>query len=379
MAAIKNVLVTGASGFIGSNLVLALNRCPDVEVIGVDVDSPAMELERAFGICDTVFHLAGINRPETEKEFEEGNVGSLATVLDSFEQRGRNPFVVLSSSAQALLDNPYGRSKKRAEDILLKYSQRTSTPVRIFRLPGVFGKWCRPNYNSVVATFCHNIARDLPIAISDPAKEIEIVHVDVVTAAFLALLKAQVDIRGTSFLPVEPAYRISLGALAEKLRRFRAVRETLVQPNLDDPFERSLFGTYLSYLPEDEFAYELKPSKDARGILTELLKLDGHGQIFVSRTLPGMTRGNHYHDLKTEKFVILDGEAVIRFRHMVTGKIIEYPVSGRKMRVVDIPPGWTHSIENIGTSEMIVFFWASEVFNPARPDTFNAKVLNEKT
>lgn len=375
----KNILVTGAAGFIGKNLVLALSRCPDIEVIGVDVDSPATELERAFGICDVVFHLAGINRPETEKEFEEGNVGSLATILDGFEQRGRNPFVVLSSSAQALLDNPYGRSKKQAEDILLEYSRRTSTPVRIFRLPGVFGKWCRPDYNSVVATFCHHIARDLPIAISDPAHEIEIIHVDVVVAAFLALLKAEIDIRGASFLPVEPAYRISLGALAEKLRLFRAVRETLVQPNLNDLFDRSLFGTYISYLPEAEFAYELKPREDARGNLTEFLKLDGHGQIFVSRTLPGITRGNHYHDLKTEKFVVLDGEAVIRFRHMVTGKIIEYPVNGHEMRVVDIPPGWTHSIENIGISEMIVLFWASEIFDPARPDTFLAKVLNEKT
>jgi len=375
----KHVLVTGAAGFIGKNLVLTLSRCRDVEVIGVDVDSAASELEHAYEICDAVFHLAGINRPQTEKEFEEGNVGFLATVLDRFEQRSRNPLIVLSSSTQALLDNPYGRSKKRAEDVLFEYSQRTSTPVRIFRLPGVFGKWCRPNYNSVVATFCYNIARDLPITISDPAQEIEIVHVDDVVAAFSALVKAEVDINGTSFLKVEPAFRITLGVLAEKLRRFRSIRETLVQPSLSDPFDRRLFGTYLAYLSEGGFAYELKPNEDARGNLTELLKLEGHGQIFVSRTLPGITRGNHYHDLKTEKFVVLDGEAVIRFRHMVTGKIIEYPVNGREIRVVDIPPGWTHSIENIGTSEMIVLFWASEVFDPARPDTFYAKVLNEKT
>jgi UDP-2-acetamido-2,6-beta-L-arabino-hexul-4-ose reductase len=231
----------------------------------------------------------------------------------------------------------------------------------------------------VVATFCHNIARDLPIGISDPAHMIEIVHVDDVVAAFLTLLKTEVEIHGASFLTVEPALRITLGALAEKLRRFRSIRETLVQPDLSDPFDRRLFGTYLSYLPEGGFAYELKPNEDARGILTELLKLGGHGQIFVSRTLPGITRGNHYHDLKTEKFVVLAGEAVIRFRHMITGKIIEYPVSGREIQVVDIPPGWTHSIENIGTSEMLVLFWASEVFDPVRPDTFFAKVLDEKT
>jgi UDP-2-acetamido-2,6-beta-L-arabino-hexul-4-ose reductase len=323
--------------------------------------------------------LAGVNRPEKEKEFEEGNVGSLATLLAGIERLGRNPLVVLSSSTQALLDNPYGRSKKRAEDALLEYSQRTSMPVRIFRLPGVFGKWCRPNYNSVIATFCHNIARDLPIAISDPAKEIEIVHVDDIIDAFLALLNPEAFIQGASFQSIKPMFRITLGDLAEKLRRFRAVRETMSQPSLADPFDRRLFGTFVSYLSEGEFDYKLTRREDERGVLAELLKLVGYGQFFISRTHPGIIRGNHYHDLKVEKFVVLEGEAIIRFRHMVTSEMLEYPVEGREMRVVDIPPGWTHSIENIGTSEMIVLFWASEVFDPARPDTFFAKVLDEKT
>ena len=374
----NRVLVTGAEGFIGKNLRLALGREAGTEIIGVDLGTAAAVLERGLDEAEAVIHLAGVNRPEKENEFEDGNVGSLAAVLAGLERRGRRPLVVLSSSIQALLDNPYGRSKKRAEDALLDFHRRTGAAVRIFRLPGVFGKWCRPNYNSVVATFCHNIARDLPISISDPDREIDLVHVDDVVAAFLAALKAGPGPGGASFLSVTPVFRVSLGALAGKIQAFRAVRETLAQPALDDPFDRRLFGTYVSYLPEEEFDYDLAVREDERGALAELLKLGGHGQIFVSRTRPGVTRGNHYHDSKVEKFVVLEGEAVIRFRRLTTGEIIEYPVCGREMRVVDIPPGWTHSIENVGTAEMIVLFWASEIFDPARPDTFAAKVRNEK-
>ena len=374
----RRVLVTGAEGFIGKNLRLALGRESGTEIIGVDLGTAAAVLERGLDEADAVIHLAGVNRPDTEKEFEDGNVGSLATVLSGLERRGRRPLVVLSSSIQALLDNPYGRSKKRAEDVLLDFHRRTGAAVQIFRLPGVFGKWCRPNYNSVVATFCHNIARDLPISISDPAREIDLVHVDDVAAAFLEAVKAGPGPGRASFLSVTPAFRVALGALAGKIRTFRAVRETLAQPALDDPFDRRLFGTYVSYLPEDEFDYDLAVREDERGSLAELLKLGGHGQIFVSRTRPGVTRGNHYHDSKVEKFVVLEGEAIIRFRRLTTGEVIEYPVCGREMRVVDIPPGWTHSIENVGAAEMVVLFWASEIFDPARPDTFAAKVKNEK-
>jgi len=374
----KRVLVTGAAGFIGKNLVLALSRRPGIEVIGVDVDSPKATLDRALDVCEVVFHLAGVNRPEKETEFEEGNVGSLAPVLEGLERRGRRPLIVLSSSTQTLLDNPYGRSKKRAEDTLLEYAKRTGAPVRMFRLPGVFGKWCRPNYNSVVATFCYNVAHNLPVQISDRAREIEIIHVDDVVSAFIALLNEEGGFQGAAFALVEPVYQVTLGALADKLLQFRTSRETLAQPNLSTRFDRRLLGTYISYLPEDEFDYELPQKEDARGILAEFLKLDGHGQIFVSRTYPGVTRGNHYHDFKVEKFVVLEGEAVIRFRHMATGETVEYPVVGREMRVVDIPPGWTHSIENVGSAEMIVLFWSSEVFDSVRPDTYAAKVLNEK-
>jgi len=374
----SRILVTGIEGFIGKNLRMALERDAGTEIIGVDLGTAAAVLVRGLDEADAVIHLAGVNRPDTEKEFEDGNVGSLEEILSGLERRGRRPLIVLSSSIQALLDNPYGRSKKRAEDVLLDFSRRTGAAVRIFRLPGVFGKWCRPNYNSVVATFCHNIARDLPISISDPAREIDLVHVDDVAAAVLEAVKAGPGPGGAAFLSVTPAFRIALGALAGKIQAFRAARETLAQPALDDPFDRRLFGTYVSCLPEDEFDYDLAVREDERGSLAELLKLGGHGQIFVSRTRPGVTRGNHYHDSKVEKFVVLEGEAVIRFRRLTTGEIIEYPVCGREMRVVDIPPGWTHSIENVGTAEMVVLFWASEIFDPARPDTFAAKVRHEK-
>lgn len=370
----KRVLITGAAGFIGKNTTLTLQRDPQFEVKETDIDSPKGDLDNALQCCEAIIHLAGTNRPRESESFEDGNVGSLASILDGIERRGRNPLIILSSSTQALLDNPYGRSKKKAEDLLLSHSERTGTPARIFRLPGVFGKWCRPNYNSVVATFCYNIANGLPVKISDPNSEIDIVHVDDVIAAFLLLLNPRETLQGAALVDVKPAFRVKLGHLAEKLQAFHSCRDSLAQPNLKAPFDSRLFGTFMSYMPEDSLAYDLPQKKDHRGVLAEFLKLGGHGQIFISRTAPGITRGNHYHDLKVEKFVVLEGKAILRLRHMVSGTVVEYPVKGREMRVVDIPPGWTHSIENVGMGELIVLFWSSEVFDPARPDTYAAEV-----
>jgi UDP-2-acetamido-2,6-beta-L-arabino-hexul-4-ose reductase len=372
VAEVKRVLVTGAAGFIGRNLVLALRRRSGFEVRETDVETPAAALAAALADCDVVFHLAGINRPEDPGEFERGNAESLRTVLEILCRRDRPPVLVLSSSAQALLDNPYGRSKKNAEDALLKYAAEAKAAVRIFRLPGVFGKWGRPNYNSVVATFCYNTARGLPLQITDPGREIEIVHVDDVVAAFQSAAgEAQGEPR---FERVEPVFRVTLGRLASLLGEFRENRDTLQIPDLADPFLRKLYGTYLAYLPPAGFAYDLVQKTDSRGTLAELLKLGGRGQVFVSRTHPGVTRGRHYHDLKFEKFVVLEGEAVIEFRHMATNETASYPVAGTDFRVVDIPPGWTHTITNVGRSEMVVLFWSSEVFDPARADTFPAEV-----
>jgi UDP-2-acetamido-2,6-beta-L-arabino-hexul-4-ose reductase len=356
----KKVLVTGAKGFIGRNLVVALGRQPDIETISVDIGTPEKELTRGLDTCDVVFHLAGINRPLREQEYETGNVGSLATVLFGLEKRQRRPHIVFSSSAQALLNNPYGLSKRKAEELLFDYCYRTGSSASVFRLPGVFGRWCRPNYNSVVATFCHNIARDVPIQISDPSHEIELIYVGDVVQALIGLLPTKHE--GAVFFAVAPAFRIKLGDLAKKLYEFRKSRETLATADLSDPFLQRLFGTYISYIPSEGFAYELER------------KADGHGQFFVSRTWPGITRGNHYHDTKVEKFLVLEGEGLIRFRSLATNERVEYKVSGHDFKVIDIPPGWTHSIQNVGNSEMIVLFWASEIFDAERPDTYPAEV-----
>ena len=364
----KRVLVTGSKGFIGRNLLLALGRNSEIESIAVDIDTPETELHRGLDVCDIVIHLAGVNRPEEESEYEMGNIDSLTKVLSGLELRQKRSLVVLSSSTQALLDNPYGRSKRRAEELLFDYCRRTGSSARIFRLPGVFGKWCRPNYNSVVATFCHNIARDIPIEISDPKREIELVHVDDVVSTFIGIINNKHD--GATFCDVSPVFKIGLGELAKILGEFRNGRESLRVLDISDPFLRRLFGTYMSYLPYDGFAYDLECKADQRGLLAEVLKANGHGQFFVSRTKPGVVRGNHYHDRKVEKFLVLEGEALIRFRNLATGETTEYPVSGCKLRLVDIPPGWTHSIQNVGNNEMITLFWASEVFDVDHPDTY---------
>jgi UDP-2-acetamido-2,6-beta-L-arabino-hexul-4-ose reductase len=366
------ILVTGARGFIGKNLVVALERGEGTDVFPFDLDLPVADLERGLAQGDVVFHLAGVNRPGSEEEFEKGNVDPLRDILSRLERNGRRPLLVLASSTQALRDNPYGRSKRKAEELLLDYASRTGTPARIFRLPGVFGKWCRPNYNSVVATFCHSIARGLPIEISDPAATVELVHVDDVVLAFLGLLKGGVE--GADFATVQPVFKTTLGELAGLLTDFHATRKILEVKDLSDPFHRRLFGTFVSYQPSDALAYALPVRSDVRGELAEFLKAGGHGQIFLSRTRPGITRGGHYHDLKVEKFLVVEGQAVIRFRHILTDERAEFAVSGTGLEVVDIPPGWTHSIENTGTSDLVTLFWSSEVHDPDRPDTFRAEV-----
>jgi len=251
---------------------------------------------------------------------------------------------------------------------------RTGSSAVIYRLPGVFGKWCRPNYNSVVATFCHNIARDLPIVVSDPNRVVELVHVDDVVARFMTHIEADAE-GGITHGEVTPVFAISVGELAERIRTFRAMRDTLLVADASDPLTRRLLGTYTSYIPPDDLAYPLTQRTDARGTLAELLKSSHFGQMFVSRTHPGITRGNHYHDLKVEKFCVLEGEAVIRFRSVLDDAVTEHRVSGMDFKVVDIPPGTTHSIENVGSVEMIVLFWASEILDPQRPDTHPAEVL----
>jgi UDP-2-acetamido-2,6-beta-L-arabino-hexul-4-ose reductase len=368
------ILVTGAKGFIGKNLLVALQRKPDGDIVAYDLDSPKSTLSEALAETDIIYHLAGVNRPQRIEEFKEGNFDLTRQICDELLRIGRAPAFVLSSSTQALLDNPYGCSKCQAEMVVSDYANKSGASVFIFRLPGVFGKWCRPHYNSVVATFCHNITRGLPISISDTEREVELVYIDDVVRAFSSCAEGRVPVSDDGFSFVEPSYRISLGVLAETLRSFSDSRVSLEMPDLSTSRNRALYATYLSYLPPDSFAYSLTQRADPRGELAELMKSQHVGQIFVSRTRPGITRGNHYHDTKVEKFMVLEGDAVIRFRHVLGGEVIEYPVSGHEFRVVDIPPGYTHSIENVGRSDMIVLFWAGEIFNPGTPDTFGLEV-----
>ena len=372
--------VTGAQGFIGRNLVVALSRT-GAEVVGTDVDSSFDDMIAAVRGADVVFHLAGVNRPPDEADFAAGNVGSLKDLLRALDQTvsgrpgGKPTAVVLSSSTQASADNAYGRSKKAAEEALEDYSLRAGAPVSIYRLPGVFGKWCRPNYNSVVATFCHNIARGLPVTISDPTRPLDLVYVDDVVSRFVQHLASNPP--GISRPTVAPVFQVSLGDLAQRIQGFRASRETLETGDMADPLTRRLLGTYVSYIPLEDLPYPLVQRADSRGVLAELLKSPHSGQVFVSRTKPGVTRGNHFHDLKVEKFCVLEGDAVIRFRPILGEAVTEHRVSGTDLKVVDIPPGVTHNIENVGPGEMIVLFWASEILDRERPDTHSCEVRRD--
>lgn len=388
----KNVLITGSKGFIGKNLTEALRRNNDVVIKTFDADDDLGLLESHLRDVDFIYHLAGINRPQNPAEFETGNAQSTASIVEILNKTGRNVPILLTSSIQAERDNPYGKSKKAAEDILADYKKKTGAPIYVYRLPGVFGKWSRPNYNTVVATFCYNIARGLEINISDPNYEIELVYIDDVVRYFTGhldhhSLQSLPSVEGfkeqssppvgeakgegdTCFYKIDRTFKVTLGELAAKIYNLRDMRKTLNVPDLSDYFMRCLHATYLSFLDTRDFSYSLDIKTDNRGLLFELIKSEQFGQIFVSKTYKGITRGNHYHDSKIEKFCVIQGKAAIRFRNILNKDVIEYLVSDEKIEVVDIPPGYTHHIENLSDGEMIVLFWANQIFNPDKPDTY---------
>jgi UDP-2-acetamido-2,6-beta-L-arabino-hexul-4-ose reductase len=369
------LVITGANGFVGSNLITTLRRNEDIDILPIGSDASSAELEEALAKADFVIHLAGVNRPETEDEFTAGNTDFTSTVCDLLVKHGRKVPVILSSSTQAEFDNPYGVSKRAAEEIVARYAEQTGGTALIYRLTNVFGKWCRPNYNSAVATFCHNIARGLPLTISDRSNKVKLVHVDDVIASFSEDLAAD-HAPGVVRRETSPEYSLTLGELVDQIESFRAMRESLVVPDLEPGFVQKLYSTYLAYLEEDQFAYNLTKHVDPRGSLAEFVKSPHFGQLFISRTKPGITRGDHYHHVKTEKFLVVDGQAMVRFRDIRGERdVIEYQVDGEEFRVVDIPPGYTHSIENVGKGILITVFWASEIFNQERPDTYGMPVL----
>jgi len=365
----KTILITGANGFIGKNLFFRLQDSGKYNILKFDVDNSRDDLKDFLSQADFIFHLAGVNRPQHKTEFQEVNTGLTSHILEELRGLNKRTPIVFSSSTQAALDNDYGSSKKHAEELLLRYGKETGAPIAVYRLTNVFGKWCRPNYNSVVATFCHNIAHGLPITISDPAVVVKLVYVDDVVDAFIThidgIWQNEDGIRESG-----PVFEVTLDQMAGYLNNYKAIRENLRIPPMDDPFQKRLYSTYLSYLPVNEFAYRPFERTDNRGKLVELLKSPASGQMFVSTTHAGITRGNHYHHTKVEKFIVIKGKATIRFRKIDSEEIITYSVSDNPIEIVDIPPGYTHHIENAGEEDMIVLFWANEMFDQNKPDTY---------
>jgi UDP-2-acetamido-2,6-beta-L-arabino-hexul-4-ose reductase len=376
------VLITGAEGFVGKNLQLRLAERKDVEVVCFTRKHSVDQLAYLLQEVDFVFHLAGINRTEHLQDFITGNVnltrylcqavGAIAVVS------GKRVPVVYTSSTQAESDNPYGSSKRGAETALFELRREHGVPVHIFRLPNVFGKWCKPNYNSVVATFCNNIARSLPIKVNDPAAPVTLVYVDDVIKRFVQLMDGadptvgEVEVNG--FIGVTPKYTTTVGELARQIQAFKDSRMSLTSERVGRGLVRALYSTYVSYIPPESFVYTVPQYIDSRGVFTEMLKTPDCGQFSYFTAHPGITRGGHYHHSKTEKFLVIKGQARFKFRHMQTDETHELLTSGDKAEVVETVPGWTHDITNIGADEMIVMLWANEVFDREWPDTFSCAV-----
>jgi len=372
----KTVLVTGSEGFIGKNLIVRLKELDNVEIKSFDKEEDADTLKKFLKESDFIFHLAGVNRPEKVEEFKKVNTGLTKSVIDLLEEMNKKIPIVITSSIQAELDNPYGKSKKMAEDELIKYSKKNRVPVYIYRLPNVFGKWSRPNYNSVVSTFCYNICHNIDIIISDSEKELELVYIDDVVEEFISLLnRKNVDFHQYHY-NIKRTFKITLGELADRLYEIRDIRNTLTMPDLSNDFTKYLHATYLSYLDKDDFSYKMDSKEDNRGNFTELIKSNSFGQVSISRSKKRVIRGNHYHNTKNEKFCIIRGKAVIKLRNILDDRIISCYVSDKRIEIVDIPPGYTHSIENLteGDGEMVLLIWANEIFDPKNLDTYYCEV-----
>ena len=387
-----NVLITGANGFVGKNLTQRLYALRDYR----DRTQPTLQIEEIF-LCtretapdvfaeycrkaDFVVHLAGVNRPKEEREFTAGNVDFTRTLLELLQQSKNNCPVLLASSVQAGLTgryegSPYGQSKKAAEDLLLSYGEKTGVDVLIYRLPNLFGKWCRPNYNSVVATFCHNISRDLPISISDPEVKLELVYIDDLVEEILNAMEGHPHREENGYCSVPGSDCRTLGQIVELLYRFHDQPQTLLLPDIPEgSFEKKLYSTYLSYLPKEKVAFPLKMNVDARGSFTELLKTESCGQFSVNISKPGITKGQHWHNSKWEFFIVVSGHGLIQERNLNSDEVMEFEVSGEKIEAVHMLPGWTHNIINLSeTEKLVTVMWANEAFDPNHPDTYFEEV-----
>ena len=400
-----NILITGTKGFVGRNLAENLknirdgkNRTRSIpigQIFEYDVDTDPRLLDTYCRQADFVFHLAGVNRPRDPAEFMEGNFGFTGHLLEKLKQQGNTCPVMLSSSIQASLigrygQSDYGRSKLAGEELFFSYARQTGAQVLVYRFPNLFGKWCRPNYNSVVATFCHNVARDLPIQVSDRAAQLELLYIDDLVEGMLDALEGRpqrceydgltpILTENGRYCCVSPTHKVTLGQIADLLQQFHSQPETLVMPTIPaGSFEKKLYSTYLSYLPAQRVSFPLKMNADARGSFTELLKTANCGQVSVNISKPGITKGEHWHNSKWELFMVVSGQALIRQRKLGTEEVLEFRVSGEQIQAVHMLPGYTHSIMNLSdTEDLVTVMWANEQFDPQRPDTFYEQVGEE--
>lgn len=380
------ILITGANGFVGKNLVAQLENIKlgkarnydlsnDLTIYKYDIDTPPELLDVYTKDCDFVFHLAGVNRPKDEKEFMEGNFGFTSVLLDKLKENNNKAPVLITSSIQAALDNPYGRSKKAGEDLMFKYGRSNNAKVLVYRLPNVFGKWCRPNYNSAVATFCNNIANDLDITVNDPEVVMNLVYIDDVVDEFIAALMGNENKDG-EYCGIPTVHTIKLGEIVSLLYGFKAQPEKLVMPEIpENSFAKKLYSTYLSYLPKEKVCFPLKMNKDDRGSFTELLKTEKCGQISVNISRPGITKGQHWHNTKWEFFIVVSGHGLIQERKIGTDEVLEFEVSGDEIKAIHMLPGYTHNIINLSkTEDLVTVMWANEQFDPSKPDTYFEEV-----
>ena len=366
-----SVLVTGSNGFIGKNLIVHLNELA-INVQTFTRENPTQDLPDLIKKSDFIIHLAGENRPEDEKHFDPVNAGLTDSICESVRSVEKQIPIILVSSTQAILDNAYGKSKLEAELIVKKLKSDTGNPIYIYRLPGVFGKWCKPNYNSVVATFCHNISNNLSIQINDPSFEISLVYIDDVVEEFVKIIQGKQDSKKEP--SIQPEYKIKLGDLATQIELFKETRKSLISERVGVGLVRKLYSTYVSYLPPEQFSYSIPSYGDDRGMFAEMLKTKDSGQFSFFIAKPGVTRGGHYHHSKTEKFLVVQGEARFNFRHIVSNKTYEINTSGNKLKIVQTVPGWAHNITNICKEDVVVMLWANEILDRDNIDTIAHKV-----
>lgn len=361
------ILITGASGFIGKNLCFQLEEQGFIDLIKIDRSNSIEELNEALESAEFIYHLAGINRPQNDDDFKLGNADLTSYIVSKLEELNRATPILLTSSIQAEQSNAYGVSKASAENALNSYAEQSGAKTYIYRLPNVFGKWCRPNYNSVVATFCYNIVNDLPLTINDPSAKVNLVYIDTVCEHFIHHLNND-EVAGKQ--SIKPIYPTTVGEIASVLESFKASKVSLITENVGTGFLRALYSTYISHYSPEQFSYTVPAYTDPRGTFCELLKTKEAGQFSFFTAHPGITRGGHYHHTKNEKFLVIKGQAKFKFKHIATDESYELNIIGDDYRVVETVPGWTHDVTNIGESELIVMLWANEIFDREKPDTF---------